>query len=483
MAFNSSAYLKDQVRKQYHDAPTSSVEVKDLGERFSVRASLTEEMIKTIVKSDVDQLQKHVKEGDVSYEDIATVFFNRILDYASYHAVISLNRDVIEEARQCSYSDTNDPLYGLPVLLKDNIATKTLPTTAGAAILKDYYPKEDADIVRSLKEKGALILGKVNLSEWANFMSTDSANGYSAVGGQTRHPAGEFDVGGSSSGSAVAISLNVCPVAIGTETAGSIIYPASQNGVVGLKPTWGLVSQSGIIPLAEVHDTAGPMAHTVRDCFYGLRAITDVTCDMDTYTSKVTEYRFGFLADEHMKSTYRDDDEEILRKFKQILKDNGVDYTDVMIAEAAYDIDIMDVLTYQFKEGVRTFFKHETIPLTLSDVYYFNERDLKNYAPHGQDLIKQSIDTSLKEEVITKQVLQHQGLTKKVLDQAFEEVDILVTLSNYATTLYAPSGYPTLTLPGFKRSTGEPVGVTFIAPASKDSELLYVGTLIEALIK
>lgn len=483
MGFNSAAYLKDQVRKQYRDAPTSSVEVENLGERFPVRASLTEEMMRTIVKSDVDALQKYVKSGEINYEDIATVFFNRVLDYASYHAVISLNGDVIEEARQSIYSDKNDPLYGLPVLLKDNIATKTLPTTAGAAILKDYYPKEDADIVRSLKEKGALILGKVNLSEWANFMSTNSANGYSAVGGQTRHPEGEFDVGGSSSGSAVAVRLNLCPVAMGTETAGSIIYPASQNGVVGLKPTWGLVSQSGIIPLAKAHDTAGPMAKTVRDCFYGLRAITDVTCDIDTYTSTVTDYRFGFLADKHIKSTYRDDDEAILRKFKHILKDNGVDYTDVLIDEAAYEVDIMDVLTYQFKEGVQTFFKDDITPRTLLDVYQFNEHDLKNRAPHGQDLIKQSIDTSLKEELITKQVMNHQSITKKALDQAFEEVDILVTLSNYATTLYASSGYPALTLPGFKRSTGEPVGVTFISSANKDSELLHVGTRIEALIK
>lgn len=422
-----------------------------------------------------------MKQQRVSYADIATVFYNRTILHKDYHAVMSLNHAVVEEAKQCEYSDDHDPLYGIPVLVKDNVSTTDLPTTAGTVRLKDFYPKQDAKIIQSLKNKGALILGKTNLSEWANFMTTDSANGFSARGGQTMNPFGDYDVGGSSSGSAVAVSLGLSPVAVGTETAGSVIYPASQNGVVGLKPTLGTVSQAGIISIAEAHDSAGPMARNVKDCFYLFQAMTTNTETLANHRRELTDYQFGFINDTKIKEAYRDEDDTLLERVKAALIQRDVSVQDITIDPSAYDIDITDVLVFQFNEGVRDFFKGEKEPLTLRDIYQFNQTDLANDAPYGQDLIKQAMKTKLTKASVDQMVSTHQEIATRALDQAFQTVDVLVTLSNYATTLYAASGYPALTIPGLKRTSGEPVGITFIMKAKQDVELLHVSQLIERI--
>ena len=167
------------------------------------------------------------------------------------------------------------PLHGIPVLLKDNLDTADrMETTAGSLAMLGQKPPRDAHVVARLREAGAVILGKTNLSEWANFRGRNSCSGWSARGGQTRNPyALDRNPSGSSSGSAVAVSANLCVVAIGTETDGSIVSPASACGVVGIKPTVGLVSRAGIIPIAASQDTAGPMARTVRDAALVLAAI------------------------------------------------------------------------------------------------------------------------------------------------------------------------------------------------------------------
>jgi amidase len=293
------------------------------------------------------------------------------------------------------------------------------------------------------------------------------------------NPFGDYDVGGSSSGSAVAVSLGLSPVAVGTETAGSVIYPASQNSVVGLKPTLGTVSQAGIIPIAEAHDTAGPMARNVKDCFYLFQAMTTITETLEYHTKELTDYQFGLINDAKIKEAYRDEDEALLKRVKAALIQRDVSVQDITIDPSTYDMDITDVLVFQFNEGVKDFFKGEKEPLTLRDIYQFNQTDLANFAPYGQDLIKQAMETKLTKATVDQMVSIHQKIATRALDQAFQTVDVLVTLSNYATTLYAASGYLALTMPGLKRTSGEPVGVTFIMKANQDVELLHVGQQIE----
>src|SRR5690606_23680601 len=186
------------------------------------------------------------------------------------NSVISLNPKVIEQAKQKDKEFKNKrlkhPIFGMPILLKDNINTADMPTTAGAVVFQNNQT-DDAFIVKQLKDKGALILGKANLSEWAYFFCGECPSGYSAIGGQTLNPYGRrvIDTGGSSSGSGVSVAANFCAAAIGSETAGSILSPASQNSVVGLKPTVGLLSRSGIVPISSTLDTPGPITKNVMD--------------------------------------------------------------------------------------------------------------------------------------------------------------------------------------------------------------------------
>jgi len=193
----------------------------------------------------------------------------REFDVDGLNSVLRLNPRALEIARQRdrerARGEVRGPLHGVPVLIKDNIATRGLATSAGSHALRDWLPSRDATVVARLRDSGAVILGKTNLSEWANFMDPSMPNGFSVVGGQTHHPFGPFDPLGSSTGSAVAVATGLAPLAVGTETQGSIILPGSVNGVVALKPTHGLLDSAGIVPIIPWMDVPGPFARTVRE--------------------------------------------------------------------------------------------------------------------------------------------------------------------------------------------------------------------------
>ena len=228
-----------------------------------------------ILEQDILTIQKHIAEKKLTYEALVLFYLYRIYHFETNHstylnALINLNPDVLKEARkkdaQRSKSNTH-PLYGMPILLKDNIDALPMATTAGAAALENNFPSEDAFLVKQLKSKGALILGKVNMSEWAYYFCQACPLGYSAMGGQTLNPYGRktFETGGSSSGSGVAVAANYAVAAIGSETSGSILSPSGKNSVVGLKPTIGAISRSGVIPISSSMDTAGPMTKNILD--------------------------------------------------------------------------------------------------------------------------------------------------------------------------------------------------------------------------
>ncbi|WP_423188986.1 amidase family protein [Alkalibacterium sp. f15] len=469
MGFNNDQYLKGQIDKQYRKPKESSVKVSLDHEPFDVDADI----MKKVVSSDIETLQSMVREGAATYSDIVKCFWNQVLEHKEFNAVISLNEEVVEQAEALTYDDAHDLIYGIPVLVKDNIATTDLPTTAGAAVLQNFQPSQDAEIIERLKNKGALILGKTNLSEWANFMSTDSSNGYSAIGGQTKNAHGEFDVGGSSAGSSVAVALGFSPVTIGSETSGSVIYPASQNGVVGLKPTLGLVSQDGIIPISKTHDTAGPIAKTVKDTYYLFKAMTDIEETAHWDRESLTGVKVGIIDNEVIKVVYRKEDEEILSLAEEELSNAGALTSKIIVDEEAFNVDYLNVLKHEFNMGTQSYFEsYGNSGLTLDKIFDFNEQNEIDFAPYNQELIRQSMEEHYTEGEKTETIRQNQTVARNALDQAFESVDILVTLSNYATVLYAAAGYPALTIPGHKRSTGEPVGVTFIGKNKQDIKLL-----------
>lgn len=227
-----------------------------------------------ILEKDIPSIQSSIQSGQLTYEELTKFYLFRIRSFdrenpKSLNSVISISPSAIDDAKNADalgFSENHHPIFGMPVLLKDNIDASGMATTAGAVALKDNFT-EDAFIVKQLKNKGGIVLGKANLSEWAYFFCGDCPSGYSAVGGQTLNPYGRrvFDTGGSSSGSAVSVAANFAVAAIGSETSGSILSPSSQNSVVGLKPTIGLLSRSGIVPISSTLDTAGPITKNVMD--------------------------------------------------------------------------------------------------------------------------------------------------------------------------------------------------------------------------
>ena len=238
----------------------------------------------------IEDIDRAFEFGALTSEGLAQLYLNRIEAYDPIlNPIIELNPNLLEQARkidaQRRQGNLTSPLAGIPVLLKDNIDTADLPTTAGSLALEGSIPPDDAFITTELQDAGALILGKASLTEFANFLTSGMPNGYSSLNGftynpynPTAEPDGEpiLDTGGSSSGPAVAVAANLVPVSVGTETSGSILSPGNRNSVVGIKPTVGLVSRDGIIPIAESQDTAGPFGRTVADAAALLGELTGV---------------------------------------------------------------------------------------------------------------------------------------------------------------------------------------------------------------
>src|SRR5690606_41175296 len=257
-------------------------------------------------EADIAGLQARMADGTLDSHALTRAYLDRIaaIDDAGprLNAVIELNPRALEEAdardAERKAGNVRGPLHGIPVLLKDNIDATPMVNSAGSLALAGHRPKTDAPLVRALREAGAVILGKTNLSEWANFRSTRSSSGWSARGGQTRNPyVLDRSPCGSSSGTGAAIAARLAAVGVGTETDGSVICPAAMNGLVGIKPTVGLVSRSGIIPISESQDTAGPMARSVADAALLLGVMASAADDADAATGAVATHRLKDYTD------------------------------------------------------------------------------------------------------------------------------------------------------------------------------------------
>ena len=225
-----------------------------------------------ILNKDISYIQNKIDEDLFGYEDLVKFFIYRIYKYEMnkdlyLNSIISLNPNVIKEARELDKNKPDNPLYGIPILVKDNINVEDMVTSAGASIFKNNFVNDDATVIKNLKNNNVLILGKLNMSEWAYYFCRPCPVGYSSLGGQTLNPYGRkiFESGGSSSGSGVSIAANFAVASLGSETSGSILSPSSKNSLVGLKPTIGNISRNGIVPISSFYDTSGPMTSNVLD--------------------------------------------------------------------------------------------------------------------------------------------------------------------------------------------------------------------------
>ncbi|CAM4127354.1 amidase [Pseudoalteromonas byunsanensis] len=461
------------------------------------------------------QLQKLVDEQQLSYQQITQYYLTRIAqlddDGPKLNAIISINQHAIElaKAKDLAHARTEEhgPLFGMPIVIKDNIETiDAMPSTAGAVALQSNYAKQDALLVSRLKAAGAIILGKANLSEWANFKSTQSSSGWSDVGGQTKNPyVLNRTPCGSSSGSAVAVAANLAAGAIGTETDGSITCPAAHSAIVGLKPTVGLVASEGVIPLSHSQDSPGPMTKTVADAAILLEALTG---------SSVGHYQKHLNA-QGLKGkrigiarNISDFNEVASAAFKQaieVLKSQGAVIVDNLTLEYQDELGQaeFDILLYEFKHGVNQYLAKtpDSVPVkSLTQLIAFNaditeqrfNQSLLEIAEKKGDL---NSEAYLSAKKLVREKAQQQGIDKLLAEH---RLDALVAPTNgpawvidtvngdhYTGLSSSPSaiaGYPIITVP-MSEHRSLPLGLSFFSGANQEGKLLEIGYAFEQATK
>ena len=408
------------------------------------------------------------------------------------------------------------PLHGIPVLLKDNVDTADhLQTTAGSLALLGSRPQRDSFVAEKLREAGAVTLGKTNLSEWANIRSAHSTSGWSARGGQTKNPyVLDRNPCGSSSGSAAAVAANLCAAAVGTETDGSIVCPASANGIAGIKPTLGLVSRTGVIPIAHSQDTPGPMARTLRDAAILLTAIAGVDPrDGVTVESqgKATDYT-RFLDPNGLRGArigvarkyfgFSELVDQVMERSLKVMKQAGAEIVDPadLPSHGKFDDSELTVLLYELKTDLNAYLvARGGTAKSLEDIIDFNDRNREKEMPYfGQDLfLKAQAKGDLTTKEYTDALANDQRLSRKegidaVMDQY--QLDAIVAptgspawLTDLVNGDHAPggssnaaavAGYPDITVPaGFV--FGLPVGISFFGRAWSEPVLLKIASGFE----
>jgi amidase len=461
--------------------------------------------------------------GRFSSRQITEAYLARIEEVdrkgPALHAVLEVNPDALQIAdeldKERKARGDRGPLHGIPVLVKDNLDTADkMSCTAGSLALEGSHPPRDSTVVARLRAAGAILLGKTNLSEWANIRSTHSSSGWSARGGQTVNPyALDRCPSGSSSGSAAAAAANLCAAAIGTETDGSIVSPASICGLVGIKPTVGLVSRAGIVPISRTQDTAGPMARTVRDAATLLEAISGPD-PRDPATRSAKPYRAGYLEEGSLQglrigfvrgnfTEYSGPADRAAEEAARLLKAEGATVIDpVELGMTGVGDAELEVLLYELKAGLNEYLASlgpSARVRTLADIVAFNEKNREREMPlFGQELFeraekKQGLSDPKYKKALAKCRTQTREkgidavLRKHKLDALFAPTGTPAWLIDHVngdpnvgsfTTPAAVAGYPHVTLPtGF--ASGLPVGISFVGAAYSEVKLLLMAAAYE----
>jgi amidase len=374
--------------------------------------------------------------------------------------------------------------------LKDNIETAgPMRTTAGAAVLADHVASKDAAVVARLRDAGAVIIGKANLSELAG--AVVRTPGMSAVGGQTRNPYGAFSTGGSSSGSAVAVAAGLCVASLGTETSGSLIAPASFNGVVGMKPSRGLVPTDGIVPLVRAQDSAGPVARCVADAAVLLTVLAGGAFrSPDLSDDALVGVRAGILRADILgqRTPYEDtaDNDVVLDRIIAGLEAAGAEPQDTAVVAP----EAMKKLEAEFTKYVMGGLAHDTMgylaaagaPVsTVAELLAFNLQEPKVRMPKGQFLLALACLIAPDAATYQQEADAIPLAAAALLDTTFEASggDLLVSITNRHSSLYASAGYPAVTVPIGVRANGMPTGVTLIGRHGDDARLLAWGYAFE----
>lgn len=495
---------------------------------FTLLMACTREKSPEIINVDgltIEQIQQGYHSGSFSIEDIVFSYLQRI-DSIDKHgpelrSVLVTNPNALQIARQLDdellAGKVRGPLHGIPVLLKDNIATKDkMPTTAGSRALMNSYVPYDSHLAVKLREAGAIILGKTNLSEWANFRGQNSSSGWSGVGGQTKNPYQlDHNPCGSSSGSAVAVSANLSPLAIGTETNGSIVCPSHANGIVGIKPTVGLWSRSGIIPISSTQDTPGPMAKTVREAalFLGVLAGQDpadpktaisarhLYKDYTHFLNKdgITGKKIGWYQAPMNRHKGVD---SLMQNAVKWMEENGAEIILIeRIAPENVGYYSYQVMLYEYKDGLNQYFQSlgDSSPIkNLTELIEFNKNDSIELMYFDQYYLEKANEMgSLEDEEYQKALkLLMEGSREKGIDSVMNrhQLDAIIAptgapawKTDYengdhftlgSSSPAAQSGYPNITVPmGFINEL--PVGISIFGKAWSEPTLIEIAYAYE----
>lgn len=443
--------------------------------------------------------------GETTSLELVHYYLDRIRRFnKKYNAVAETNPDALAIAEALDIErlakGPRSLLHGVPVLIKDNINTAdAMKTTAGSLALDDLYAPYEASIITRLRKAGMVILGKTNLSEFAYFMSDDNMpSGFSSRKGQVINPYGDdIDPLGSSTGSAVAVATNMAPVAIGTETNGSLMAPAYMTSIVAIKPTFGLVSRDGIIPISAFQDTAGPMAKTVADCAYLLSHMIgsdhfDSHSDgfdhlkdnlIATLEEDITHRRIGRLCLEGFEES--SEDAQALTEAKEVLERRGASVIDIPFKHIS--IDNSATLLYEFKNGLNTYLESvsgRTKMTSLRDIIEFNNENPEERIPYQQTLLEKAELTSGDLEDPTylnlRETIRHQASS---FDQLFE-IHHLDAMISTVWLSYAPiHGNPSIVVPAKPLLDKKPKSIVFVGPKFQDATLIAIAHTYETETK
>ena len=462
-----------------------------------------EALLPQILEQDIPGLQRAIAQKQFSYTQLTQFYLYRIRlyeqDNAHYlNALISLNSMAVDTARErdrqvASGAVVPDPqsVFGMPVLLKDNIGFAGLPTTAGAVVLQDNFAA-NAFITERLEAQGAIILGKANLSEWAYYFCDACPLGYSAMGGQTLNPYGRkiIESGGSSSGSAVAVAANYAVAAVGTETSGSILSPSSLNSVVGLKPTTGMLSRYGIVPISSTLDTPGPITRNVTDAvilFNAMSGFDQRDLAMPMLSADVhLQIQPGVLTGRRLGVFDSLVDNASYAALLDVLRGAGAELVIFEGTTTALS-NFSNLLGGEMKRDLAHYLEQladsATLVQTADDVRRFNQMDLELRAPYGQGRFDFMAQLNLTESELQTAQAEMQATALALLETPLVELrlDALVSMNNVHAGYAALANYPAITVPAGLRDNGEPLGLTFIAPGFAEQILVDLALAFEAV--
>lgn len=477
------------------------------------------------LEQDISQIQMGYENGNFTIKEVVKAYLNRIEEIdqngPKTNSIIQVNPDALQIAealdKEMKDGTVRGPMHGIPVILKDNIDTHdNMPTTAGSRALIGSHPLQDSYITKKLRAAGAVIIAKANLSEWANFRGELSSSGWSGVGGQTNNPyILSRNPCGSSAGSAVAVSANLTMIAIGTETNGSIVCPSNSNGVVGIKPTVGLVSRSGVIPISFTQDTGGPMARTVRDAAICLGVLVGIdSTDSKTLASQGKSYTdyTQFLKEDGIKGKriglytkpqgrhFKVD--KVMNEAVEYLKSQGAEIIEIdEITKSNVGSFSFEIMLYEYKDGLNKYFESlgSDAPIkSLKELIAFNDSDSLELAHYNQKYLEMAEEKGdlTSEKYIEALANMLKGSREEGIDKVMDEhhLDAIIAPTGgpaWTTDIVngdsfhvgssspaARAGYPNITVPmGFIDEL--PIGISFFGRAWSEPILLEIAYAYE----